>query len=504
MPEHPKVFISYSHDSPEHKQWVLELSTKLRNDGVDVILGQWDLRPGDDRTLFMENGIRDSERVLVICTDNYVKKANARKDGVGYEGTILTAELVEDLQTNKYIPIIRQVSGPEKTPSFLGTRVYIDFRDENQFEERFYELLHEIHQVPLEKKPPLGNIPFTKGPSGQEGPSFERKAKQLPEILQQVHSASDAYAVAFEIARAGDILGWRKLLTRINPTVFSSLVEWRKNELAGQQPETQEQLTGVVDKAIEIISPLLAVALVGVESGQERFRDQKSLIHDILNITGWNPAGNGIWVNIPYALGYVYHSLHGGLNLLTGQVDLALSLAREKIPIPDTSMYLRLWKTSELRGYAESISGNRGGNCKKSWEYLSTAYERWTWLSPIFGDELEYRTSLVAYYMALHIHELADTIASGHQESLSSDSNPFFDIPLTFVSEEREINQRAVSLLLRKPESLSMLWGVLDVTREQMEHYWKDWVRLSRIWLRRVYMGSFHTEFAHEHLFELV
>ena len=504
MPENPKVFISYSHDSPEHKRWVSEIGAKLRHNGIDAILDQWDLGPGDDITLFMESGLKNSDRVLVICTDTYVRKANAGEGGVGYERQIVTAELIRNLGTNKFIPVIRQASGEEKTPTFLATRMYIDLRDESQFETEFDKLLHELHQVPIIQRPPLGKIPFATLPSGQEVLSSEGVSIQLPEIPQEVQSASDAYAAAFEIARAGDVLGWRKLLTRIKPRVFSSLVEWRENELTGQQPQTKEHLTEVVDKAIEIISPLIAAALVGVESGREKFRDQKSLIYDIVNIAGWNPAGYTVWVNIPDTLGYVYHSLHGGLSLLTGQIDLALSLAREKIPIADTSRYLRLWETGELKGYAESISGNRGGNCIKSWEYLSTAYKRWTWLSPIFGDELEYRTSLVAYYMALHIHELADIIASGSQESLSSNPNPFFDIPLTFVSEGREINQRAVSLLLRKPESLSMLWDVLDVTREQMEHYWKDWIRLSEIWLSRVYMGTFRSEVTHQHLFELI
>ena len=64
MAEHPKVFISYSHDSPEHKQWVLELGTKLRHNGVDVTLDQWDLTPGDDFARFMEFGVRDFDRVL--------------------------------------------------------------------------------------------------------------------------------------------------------------------------------------------------------------------------------------------------------------------------------------------------------------------------------------------------------------------------------------------------------------------------------------------------------
>lgn len=33
----PKIFISYSHDSLEHKQWVLELGSRLRNNGIDAI-----------------------------------------------------------------------------------------------------------------------------------------------------------------------------------------------------------------------------------------------------------------------------------------------------------------------------------------------------------------------------------------------------------------------------------------------------------------------------------
>ena len=39
----PTVFISYSHDSDEHKNWVLQLATRLRSNGVDVILDRWNL-----------------------------------------------------------------------------------------------------------------------------------------------------------------------------------------------------------------------------------------------------------------------------------------------------------------------------------------------------------------------------------------------------------------------------------------------------------------------------
>ena len=323
---------------------------------------------------------------------------------------------------------------------------------------------------------------------------------QLSEIPYQVESAYHAYSVAFDIARAGDVLGWRQFIKRIKPGIFKSLVQWRQNELDGRPPERHEQLVPVVNKAVEIISPLISVALVGVESGREEFRDQKFTLYNLLDIPGWRSVGNEVWVNIPDALGYVYHSLHGSLCLITNQQDLALSLACAKIPLADGTSYFPLWKSSWLMGYSNSL----GGYCTESWKYLVEAYKnkKWEWLSPIFVDELEYRTSLVAYYMALHIHELAAEIASGKQNRLTSESRFHFNVPLTFVSEGQDINKRAALLLLRNPEALTKLWTSLNVTREQMQHTWRDWIRLSELWLREVYGPSFYTRVFHQNLFE--
>ena len=44
---HPQVFISYSHDSPEHQRRVLELSERLRADGIDA--GSISTPPGPAR-----------------------------------------------------------------------------------------------------------------------------------------------------------------------------------------------------------------------------------------------------------------------------------------------------------------------------------------------------------------------------------------------------------------------------------------------------------------------
>ena len=158
MAENPKVFISYSHDTPEHKQWVSELAAKLRRNGVEAILDQWYLDLNQDLTQFAESGIRAADRVLVICTDSYVRKANDGEDGVGYEPMIVTKKLVEDLGTNKFIPVIRQTLWENKTPTFLEERVYVDFTDDEQFGAKFDELLHERLLVPSLQRPYVPHI----------------------------------------------------------------------------------------------------------------------------------------------------------------------------------------------------------------------------------------------------------------------------------------------------------------------------------------------------------
>ena len=148
MAGNSKVFISYSQDSETHKQWVFELAAQLRRDGVDIILYQENPDLDKDSTQFMESGVRDSDWVLVVCTDRYVRKANDGEGSVGYESMIVTQKLVEALGTNKFIPIIRQTEWEDKTPEFLKERAYIDFTDDTQFEAKFKELLHERLLLP--------------------------------------------------------------------------------------------------------------------------------------------------------------------------------------------------------------------------------------------------------------------------------------------------------------------------------------------------------------------
>jgi hypothetical protein len=53
----PKVFISYSHDSDEHKNWVLQLATRLRSNRVDANIDRWNIKLGSDIAKIMEKGL---------------------------------------------------------------------------------------------------------------------------------------------------------------------------------------------------------------------------------------------------------------------------------------------------------------------------------------------------------------------------------------------------------------------------------------------------------------
>jgi hypothetical protein len=41
----PEVFVSYSQDSVEHMEQVLQLSNRLRNDGIDCSIDQYEVSP---------------------------------------------------------------------------------------------------------------------------------------------------------------------------------------------------------------------------------------------------------------------------------------------------------------------------------------------------------------------------------------------------------------------------------------------------------------------------
>lgn len=137
------------------------LATRLVANGVNVLLDQWDMRLGSDLPRFMETGLSGADRVLAVCSTPYVEKANVGQGGVGYEKMILTGQLMRDVTSDRVIPVIRNNASSEVLPTFLLSRLYVDFREEQAFEARYAELLRDIHDQPVAPRPALGPNPFT-------------------------------------------------------------------------------------------------------------------------------------------------------------------------------------------------------------------------------------------------------------------------------------------------------------------------------------------------------
>lgn len=177
----PVVFISYSWDSDDHANWVIELASDLTRSGVKVILDRWDLHFGDDKTTFMERGISKSTFVLVVCTPKYAEKANQRQGGVGYEAMIITGQLAAHIESRKFIPILRSGSWDTDTPTWLATRLGVDLRGNPYPTKQFDALVDHISGIHPEA-PKLGDRIRRSSGTRVPGTVMSRRIQELQEV----------------------------------------------------------------------------------------------------------------------------------------------------------------------------------------------------------------------------------------------------------------------------------------------------------------------------------
>lgn len=159
----PKLFISYSWSSQDHIDWVLQLATDLRDSGVEAILDRWHLKEGQDTHSFMEQMVRDEgiTKVVLVCDEKYVARANERVGGVGTESQIITREIYGNVEQTKFVALAlsNADSGELLLPNFLTSRLAIDFRDADAYAESLEQLVRWAFDKPLLKIPEIGEPP---------------------------------------------------------------------------------------------------------------------------------------------------------------------------------------------------------------------------------------------------------------------------------------------------------------------------------------------------------
>lgn len=496
----PKVFISYSHDNTPHKAWVAEHATKLRENGIDVRFDRWDLRRGEDVAKFMEQSVTWADRVLMICTDAYVRKADEGKGGVGYEAMIVTGELIKDLGTAKFIPIIRQDGGKSDVPKFMGTRFYVNLSEGQKLDEEFQELLRELHNEPALKKPAIGKSPFAKTPAGNESHTVIPTPSPVPAVGTVGDDVSDIYRAALEIARQGDLVAWRQLSKQAKSPISARLADWRKNwegkRLADGGLAVADLPAMCVD-GLSAYAPLLCVALAGVESGREAFNNQAGVLDEIMFPKDWQGSGLTVMVEFPDTAAYVYQALHGALCLETDQLQLAVRLVMTRIQRPYESESHRLFENAELIGWPKSLQ-----SCTVGWSYLVDLSEKLPWVAKIFGDVDSYKSALHAYYLTLNVFELATVLAAGREEDLNK--NEFWiGIPVISAGISEEQKRKAYRLLTRNPKAMVGIWEGRGVSTVKMKAAWPKWLQHTQNTRGRLgYWISSHSGMPHKNLFD--
>lgn len=194
----PRAFISYAWTDADHQQWVIDLATRLKGEGIDVVLDVWNLTAGQDKYHYMERMVADPEigYVLMICNARYAKKANAREGGVGDETTIITPEVYSNAANTKFIPVLseRDAEGKAILPSYLTSRIYVDLSSDQVYEDGYEMLLRKLHGEPEFPEPPLGKKPAYLQDGATIGSTTRPKLKRAITALEQGKPSARAAA----------------------------------------------------------------------------------------------------------------------------------------------------------------------------------------------------------------------------------------------------------------------------------------------------------------------
>jgi hypothetical protein len=163
-PSPPRVFISYSHDSSEHAERVLALAQRLRQDGVDAWIDQYENgTPEEGWPRWMLNRLDWAETVLLVCTETYYRRFRGHDDpdkgkGADWEGQLLTLDLYDaKSKTVNFVPILFSDLRKQFIPEPLrGVTHYLLDPDDDRSGTDYSRLLAFFHGKAGVAPTPLG------------------------------------------------------------------------------------------------------------------------------------------------------------------------------------------------------------------------------------------------------------------------------------------------------------------------------------------------------------
>jgi len=156
----PSAFLTYAYSTEEHSDWVIRLATDLREKGaIDCKLDVWNLKPGERIMEYMKQ-ISIVDKVLVVCDHMLIKKLESEKSsGIQIEFLFINNLIERKPKKGDIIPILKEGSKEDTIPKELQGRIYVDFRNAQEYEDKLEELIKAVWDQSNRPQPPLGEIP---------------------------------------------------------------------------------------------------------------------------------------------------------------------------------------------------------------------------------------------------------------------------------------------------------------------------------------------------------
>ena len=144
--EHPKVFIS--HATADKERFVIEFATRLRNNGVDAWVDQWEINPGDSLVgKIFDEALGSCHAMIVVLSQHSIASKWVREE--------LNAAVVRKIESA--IPLIPIRLDHCEVPECLKHCVWQEITDPSNYDNEFKRILNSIYGQ--YEKPPIGEPP---------------------------------------------------------------------------------------------------------------------------------------------------------------------------------------------------------------------------------------------------------------------------------------------------------------------------------------------------------
>lgn len=163
----PRVFISYAHDSSEHKQSVLTFGKLLREQlGIDAHLDEWYVDERRDWSEWALQQLESADFVLAIASPKFRERTDGQGDpaegrGSRHEGALMRDKMTEDRATwlRKILPVVLPGQSLTGIPQFLLPYSATHYFVHRLTPDGILELRRVLVRRPRHPLPPLGAPP---------------------------------------------------------------------------------------------------------------------------------------------------------------------------------------------------------------------------------------------------------------------------------------------------------------------------------------------------------